>query len=408
MRYSYAYGVALANAQEGTLMAAKKKPSQIIASVVIAVAVVAAFALAGTMLASSNPSGGIGDGSSETTTSSAPADAKTVTDMVGRQVDVPADPQHIAAIDSFAAQVCVMSGAGEHVFGVPGGVMSSVLLQKVYPDLPNVERLTGDSINVEALAAGKVDVAFVKESSYAKTGEMDKLDQLGIPYVVVGYETVDEQIAAIELVGTVCGGAAQSKADELAGYYRKTVELVDERTARIPQEERLSIYHTINAELSCDGAGSLGEDWIRRCGAVSVSAVEPATGGHGDYYATLEQIYNWNPDAIICSSADTTAAIGADARWKGMAAVTKGQVYTLPVSMSRWGQRGDPETFLGMLWLGKTLYPQYYADVDLQQTVTEYYRDLFGIDIDEKTWQQILAGEGLREQGAGQNSTSGK
>lgn len=389
-------------------MAARKKPSQIIASAVIAVAVVVAFALAAAMLVPSNPSGGIDGGSSEVSAPSAAADTKVVTDMVGRQVAVPANPQHIAAIDSFAAQMCVMSGAGERIFGVPGGVMSSVLLQELYPDLPNVERLAGDSINVEALAAGKVDVAFVKESSYTKKGEMDKLDQLGIPYVVVGYETVDEQIAAIELVGSVCGGDAAAKASELVNYYRKTVELVDERTAQIPQEERLGVYHTINAELSCDGAGSLGEDWIRRCGAVSVSTVEPATGGQGDYYATLEQVYNWNPDAIVCSSADTTAAINADARWKGVAAVAKGQVYTLPVSMSRWGQRGDPETFLGMLWLGKTLYPQYYADVDLQQTVTEYYRDLFGIDIDEKTWQQILTGKGLREQGAGQNSTGGK
>lgn len=389
-------------------MPSKKKPSQIIASAVIAVAVATALILVGILFSPSVHDGNAPSGSGSLAASPSSADAKTVTDMLGRQVTVPANPRSIAAVDSFAAQICVMSGAGDRVFGVPGGVMSSVLLKELYPGLSSVERLTGDSINVEALAAGGVDVVFVKESSYAKEGEMSKLDQLGIPYVVIGYETVDEQIAAIGLVGSVCGGAAEGKAGELANYYRKTVALVDERTAKIPQDERLSVYHTINAELSCDGAGSLGEDWIARCGAVSVSAIEPATGGQGDYYATLEQVYNWNPDAIICSSADTSREIEKDKRWEGMAAVAKGQVFTLPVSVSRWGQRGDPETFLAMLWLGKTLYPSYYEDINLQQTVTSYYHDIFGLDIDGATWKQILTGKGLREQGSGQNSAGGK
>ena len=388
-------------------MAVKKKPAQVVAAAVVAVLIVAVFAIASGALSPSS-SGSSSDEPSTAATSSAAAETKTVTDMVGRQVTVPASPRHVAAIDPFAAQVCVMCGAGEDVFGVPGGVMSSALLQRIYPQLSSVERLTGDSINVEALAAGQVDVAFVKESSYEKADEMAKLDQVGIPYVVIGYETVDEQVEAIELVGSVIGGNAQDRAAALADYYRKTLELVDERTAKISQDERLSVYHTINAELSCDGAGSLGEDWIRRSGAVSVSATEPATGGQGDYYATLEQVYNWNPDAIICSSADTAREIAKDGRWKGMAAVASGQVYTLPVSVSRWGQRGDPETFLAMLWLGKTLYPQYYEDIDLKQTVTEYYRDIIGLEVDAATWQQILAGEGLREQGAGQNSSNAK
>lgn len=335
-------------------------------------------------------------------------ETKEVVDSVGRTVVIPADAHGIASFDSFAGNVCVLIGAGEDLMGAPGGVKSNELLKLLYPQLESIAQLSGDSVNVETLLDAGSDVAIVRRSLYEGGDETAKLDKLGIPYVVVDYGTVEEQIEAIELIGEVCGGQASDKASQIADYYRSTVELVEERAATIPEEDRKAVYHSVNDALLTDGAGSLGDDWITRVGAVDVSAGEPGTGTLGDYTATLEQVYAWDPDVIICSTAATCEQIKQDAQWQGMRAVADGSVYNLPVSTSRWGQRGDPEAFLGMLWLGKTIYPQAYEDIDLQDTVCAYYRDVIGIDIDEELWEQILSGTGLRVEGNGGQGNADK
>lgn len=340
---------------------------------------------------------------------SAPSGGSTheVVDSVGRAVQVPDDPHSIAALDSFSGSVAVLAGAGERLMGAPGGVISNEMLEEIYPDLGSLDQLSGNAINVETLLAAEVDVALVKRDLYDNGEETAKLDRMGIPYVVVDYGTLEEQMDAIRLVGEVCGSDAREKADGIADYYQQTVDMVEDRVSQLDEDEKVRVYHSINDPLLTDGADSLGADWMERAGAVSVSAQEDGKGGTGDYNATLEQVYAWDPDVVVCSTADAKEAILADEQWQGLDAVEEGSVYNLPVSTSRWGQRGDPETFLGMLWLGKTLYPDLYADIDLKQTVVAYYRDVIGLEVDDALWDAIVSGTGLRAEGSGGGSGEG-
>lgn len=382
----------------------KRGMGNILASVAVGVAIIAACGL-GLYFVDGGSFTGLFGGVSSAKQGS--VEVHTVTDSVGRTVEVPADPQHIAAMDAFSGNVCVLSGAGEKLMGAPGGVASNELLQKLCPSLGDIQQLSGNSINVETLMAAGVDAALVKRDLYDGGEETAKLDKLGIPYVVVDYGTVEEQMEAISLVGQVCGVKASVKAESIAAYYRATVKTVEERSASLAADQKRRVYHSINDSLLTDGAGSLGADWIERTGAIDVSADQAGVGGMGDYSATLEQVYAWNPEVIVCNTAATRASIESDAQWQGMAAVTAKSVYNLPVSTSRWGQRGDPETFLGMLWLGKTLYPGQYEDIDLEETVVAYYRDIIGLDIDAETWGNIVAGQGVRAEGSGGQEGSG-
>lgn len=371
----------------GTVLA-----SLAVGALVVAVCAFGVFLLNGGAWSSSEPSGGA---------------AHEVTDSVGRAVQVPDDPQSIAALDSFSGSVAVLAGAGDRLMGAPGGVISNEMLAEVYPDLGSIDQLSGNAINVETLLAADVDVVLIKRDLYDNGEETAKLDRVGIPYVVVDYDTLEGQMDAIRLVGEVCGPDAQEKAGAIADYYQQTVDLVESRAAQLDESEKVSVYHSINDPLLTDGAGSLGADWMKRAGAVSVSAQEGGKGGTGDYTATLEQVYTWNPDVVVCSTADAKNAILADEQWQGLDAVESGNVYNLPVSTSRWGQRGDPETFLGMLWLGKTLYPDLYTDIDLKQTVVAYYRDVIGLEVDDELWDAIVSGIGLRAEGSGGGAGDG-
>ncbi|MFV0441203.1 MAG: hypothetical protein ACK5LV_07935 [Lachnospirales bacterium] len=72
-------------------------------------------------------------------------------------------------------------------------------------------------------------------------------------------------------------------------------------------------------------------------------------------------------------------------------------VYNIPIAATRWGKEGSFETYFAMLWLGTTVYPEYYKDVNLKDEALSFYNDIIGIEIDDQTYELILAGEGIRK-----------
>lgn len=383
--------------------ARKVKAAVVAAFVVVVLAIVMGATVAGG--AAPGTAGDAQTGDAVQTGADAAADAQTlqVTDSTGRVVSVPSSPQGIAVFDSFSGELAVLIGAGPQLTGVPAGTKSDQVLQQVYPQLEDVTSMSGNAINLETQVASEVDVAIVK--STMDDGQCAKLERMGIPYVKVGYTTVSEQVAAIRLVGSVCGPDASARAEQIAAYYEQTVADVQRRVADIPDSERVSVYHAINDALMTDSRESLGTSWIEMSGCVDVAAGQEATSD-SDYTATLEQVYSWDPDLIVCNVADTAASISADAAWSGLSAVKDGRVANIPIGATRWGQRGSVETWFAMLWLGCQVYPERFSDVDFEQTVKDAYQELYGVEVDDALYQQMLAGT-LRASGNGGGDGSG-
>lgn len=346
-----------------------------------------------------------GEGGDSGTGSGGFAAMQTVTDSLGRAVEVPAEPQHIAIMDSFSSELAVMIGAGPQVCGMPAGVSSDCILQMIYPELATAPvALSGNAVNIESLMQLGCDVALVK--STMASDELAKLDNMGIPYVVVDYTTFTEQMDAIRLVGQVCGTNAAARAEALAARYEVIAAEVSARVAKVDERDRVRVYHSINDALLTDSATSLGADWITLAGCVDVSAGEAATSGT-DYNAVLEQVYAWDPDLVICNVAQTAALMREDAKWAGLRAVDLGKVRNIPIGATRWGQRGSVETALAMVWLGCEAYPELFSGLDLKQLTVEYYRDCLGVEVDDALYEQILSGEGIRSTGSGSGSGGG-
>jgi iron complex transport system substrate-binding protein len=93
--------------------------------------------------------------------------------------------------------------------------------------------------------------------------------------------------------------------------------------------------------------------------------------------------------------------VASDSKWAGLPAVSTGQIYNIPIGATRFGQRGDVETYFAMLWLGCTLYPQYYSDVDFKDRLVSHYRDYLGVEVDDALFEKIMSGEGIRSEGTG-------
>lgn len=323
---------------------------------------------------------------------------KTVTcvDSVGRKVEVPQNPQKIAALDSFTGQAIFVLGAGDKIITTVGGVQRDKLLQAISPKLANASVAMGSgSINAEELLRLKPDVIFVKGSVYATASEKAKLDELGIPYLVIDYTDMKSQMDAMDIIGKAIGKS--DKAKEYRKFYEDTISYVKERVKDIPENDLPRIYHSINEAVRTDGPDTLGADWITVTRAINVSVDQPLKYSEDNYFATLEQIYNWNPKIIICNESGVSDYILTDEKWQGLDAVINKTVYQIPIGASRWGHEGSAETPLAILWLAKLLYPDKFKDLDIYQQTKVFYKEFYNYDVSEDTMQSILLGKGLRQ-----------
>lgn len=86
----------------------------------------------------------------------------------------------------------------------------------------------------------------------------------------------------------------------------------------------------------------------------------------------------------------------SDSKWSGLDAVINRRVYQMPVGISRWRHPGSIETPLAILWLGKTVYPQLFADVNLYAETKYFYQTFFDYQLSDEQVSDILSGTVMR------------
>lgn len=67
-----------------------------------------------------------------------------------------------------------------------------------------------------------------------------------------------------------------------------------------------------------------------------------------------------------------------------------GRVYKMPLGLYR-SFTPTADTPLTLLWLAKTIYPERFADIDLQAETEHFYRDVFGLSLTEAQIKTIYA-----------------
>ena len=297
----------------------------------------------------------------------------TILDSAGRSVAVPAEPKAIATLDPFAGQAVILFGYGEQMTATVGGVQRDELLQAICPALKNaaIAKESG-AVNKETLLELGIDLMFIKSDMYQNETERAQLDALGIPYVVIDYNSIASQREAMQVIGAALSCSA--KADAFEQYYEEKLQQVSSVVANIPQEERPTLYHACSEALRTDPQESLGADWTTTAGAINVSiSGKDLTFQEQNYYTTLEQIFEWDPDYIICNETGVPDYIRNSKKWAGLRAVQEDHVLQVPIGVSRGGHESSTETPLAILWLAQTLYPEHFSEVDIVAEMKTYY-----------------------------------
>lgn len=320
----------------------------------------------------------------------------TVTDSAGRTVQVPERVERIACLYAFSGHAVAMLGRGDSIVAVVQGLKRDILLNEIVPAIENaLVPYAADKVNIEELVKSEPDLIFVQMATYQDEREREKIDKLGVPYFIVDFNSIESQIDTIENMGKAIG--RPEAATRYVTYYRDSLARVARVVEAIPREQRVRIFHSINEATRTDAPGTLPADWTEVAGTVNVSVGEELRFADNKHYASLEQIYVWDPDAILVNEDAAYEYITTDARWAALRAVKSQKVYKLPNGISRWGHQGSLETPLAVLWTARSIYPDLFQDLDMRGETRGFYQTFFNYTLDDEAVARVLAGMGMRD-----------
>ncbi len=319
----------------------------------------------------------------------------TIIDCIDREVELEGVPERIASLDPFAGQAVIMMGHGDNMPATVGGVKRDLLLQAMSPTLSEaaVVKESG-AMNAEAVLALGIDLILVKGDMHENKAEREKLEKTGIPYIVIDYDSIEEQYKAFSIIGAALGET--EKAEKMVKYYKDVTKRVKKIVTTIPEDKRPKLYHSVNESLRTDTAGSLGAEWIGITGVKNVSIEDDLLLSDRKTYTTIEQVFVWDPDIIICNESGVNEYILQDPKWAGLRAVREGNVFQIPIGVSRWGHPSSTETPLAILWLADLIYPEYFKDFDIKDEMKDYYKTFYDYEVTDQVIEKILSGIGIR------------
>ncbi len=199
----------------------------------------------------------------------------------------------------------------------------------------------------------------------------------------------DKADPSVEYVGRLLG--AQKRADKFISFKASVFKDINKKLGSIPEEKRVRVYYAEGPKgLATDPTGSMHSQVIELCGAVNVADC-PLTPGIGLTPVSIEQIMRWDPDAIITNNRQFYTTVYSDPLWANVDAVKNKRVYLAPDNPFCWIDRPPgPHLILGTAWAAKNLYPEQFADMDLEKLTREFYAEFFHYKLTDEELRSLL------------------
>jgi iron complex transport system substrate-binding protein len=302
------------------------------------------------------------------------AEAKPFTDSAGRRIDVPDEIRKVFPAGP-PASVALFTVALEKMLGWTRAPSAEALalLPVSYAALPEIGRLTGrgNTVNLENVVRLAPDLVLdVGNTTATYVSLADQVqEQTHIPAVLIAGRLVGTA-ATLRTIGGLLG--ASERAEALARYAEAVLGGVQEAVTKIPTAERPSIYLARGPRgLETAVAGSIGSEVIDLLGARNVVGRDTAPRTIAD--VSPEQILTWQPDVILTVDRRFYAAVRSDPVWREVKAVQSGRIHFVPDLPFSWLDNPPaPNRLIGLLWLGKLLYPASFPQ-DIRAEARRFY-----------------------------------
>jgi len=320
---------------------------------------------------------------------------ETVTDSAGRTVYIPEEIDSISALYTVAGHIIIMLDEGDIISSCSNGLKRDKLILSMEPSIKDIYLpKVGGIVNIEELLNSDPDIILLDAPLFWNKGELEKIENLNIPYYVVEFNSMDEEKKLVQDIGKIIG--REEAAQEYVDFYDEVLALVDQTVADIPEDKKRQVYHAINEAVRTSATNTITAEWVERTGLINVAADKSLTKDEDKYYTTLEDILMWNPEVIMANDPGAYGYIKEQVAWKNIEAVLNDDIYLLPTGISRWGHSTSLETPLAMLWALQTLYPEYSKEIDLKNYTKRFYEELFEYKLTDEELQAILAGVDMR------------
>jgi iron complex transport system substrate-binding protein len=338
--------------------------------------------------------------------------AAEITDTAGRRLNVPIPAERVICSGPGCLRLLVYLQAQDQVVAVDDiekkrpqfDARPYSLANPQFRSLPMFGEFRGFD-NPELIMTLNPAPEVIFKTSPNLGHDPHKLQQkTGIPVIILDYGDLEHKrqilYQSLRIMGRVTG--KQQRAEDVIGYFEKTISDLAARTQDIPPGDRKSCFVGGIALRGPHGFRSTepGYPPFGFVNALNV-AQDPDTAGKSSGAAGVakEKIVEWDPDILFLDL--STLQMGAkagglfelrnDPAYRTLSAVQKGEVYgLLPYS---WYTQNFGSILANAYFIGKLLYPSRFTDVEPALRADEIYSFLVGkpvFQVMEQEFQNLV------------------
>lgn len=311
-----------------------------------------------------------------------PAKGKiTITDSLGRTVEVSCPPQRAVVLAGYTAEIIKGLKAETAVVGIDEHTKEKTGWPAYVLQLPSVGQASNPVL--EKVISLKPDLVV---GWHLKPELREKIIQADIPYVCTYGYKVEKLPTEIRTLGRIFNREAQ--AEEYAGFIEKHWQIVKDRVQNLPPEKKPKVYWESSFAAYSTFARDTGADpLIRWAGGINIAGEEPATNPK----VSAEWVIQKNPDFIIkYAGRDLAGWNVTDAEklkqsreeiisrpgFKETNAVKNGRVYIVSDLITC-----APRGAAGIYYLAKWFHPDLFKDVDPEAIHREMLKKFYNEEL---------------------------
>lgn len=349
---------------------------------------------------------------------SAGAWAESITDIAGRQVELPKKVDRILLGEGrLIYAVALLEGDKplSRIAGWQGDFRkldphTYARYKEKFPEIdkiPLIGNTTAESVSAEKVLTLNPDVAIFGLSGHGpgRSSELvTQLEKAGVPVVFIDFRTspLKNTVPSMRILGKALHREAE--AERYIKFYQDNVAKITDVTKTIPEDKKPKVFIELKAATSDECCGTAGNgnmgDFIDLAGGINIAkGLLPGALGT----VNLEKIIATNPDVYIATGARAANApglgikLGADVPYevarnslnsilnrKGintLPAVQEGRTYAVWHSFYN-----SPYNVLAIQEFGKWFYPEQFKDIDTQKTMDTLYKDFLAIEPSGTYW----------------------
>jgi len=323
------------------------------------------------------------------------AQAREITDMTGRKVQV---PDRIRKIYSSSPPATYMIYALDQTLlaglNAPLKEPEKKYLPKRIHSLPVLGGYYGQGqvASIEMIMKVKPDVVLMWTSQDTAVNRKTERDMknLGIPLVFMDSDRIEEYGRGLKFLGKLMN--REERAKKMVVYGEQALKEAAAVTKAVHPEKRVSVYYAEGPDgLSTECHTSRHAELINLVGAENVHRCQKKSG-YGMEKISLEKVLLYNPEAIFIQEKDFYNRIKKDSRWRQVRAVRNGKVFIIPKAPFNWFDRPPSYMrYLGVKWVMTCLYPDLYH-IDIVKEMKVFYRLFLGIELTDEQCREVLSG----------------